>query len=239
MATQTQVNAFISKLSQLAIAEAKKRTKWVLPSVCIAQAALETGWGTSTLMTKANAYFGIKAGSGWTGKVYNAKTQECYDGRTYVTITDCFRAYGSVAASVADYYDLICNNARYAGAVNQKDAKTAITAIKNGGYATSPTYIENVMAIVTKYNLTKYDTEIIAPKPSAQAQPKIVAGMKCVLIDCPIYSTSTGSAIGKRSGTYFTWDSVVKNGRIRMTNLASRVGVASQVSFWIDVVNLK
>ncbi len=84
MATKTQVDDFISRLSALAVAEYQERKKagkkWVLPSVCIAQSALETGWGTSPLMVKANAYFGIKAGTGWTGKVYSTKTQECYNG---------------------------------------------------------------------------------------------------------------------------------------------------------------
>ena len=59
MATKDQVNAFIAKLAAIARKEYLTRDKWVLPSVCIAQAALETGWGTSGLMTKANAFFGI------------------------------------------------------------------------------------------------------------------------------------------------------------------------------------
>lgn len=158
MATTTQVQNFIKQLSALAIAECNKRTKKVLPSICIAQAALETGWGTSSLMTKANAYFGIKATSSWKGKVFNASTSECYDGSTYTNITACFRAYNSVAESVADYYDLITTSSRYTAAVNETDATKCITAIKNGGYATSPTYIQNVMSIVNQYNLTQYDT---------------------------------------------------------------------------------
>lgn len=68
MATTKQVNEFIKTLSKLAQKEYQKRKnagkKWTLPSVCIAQAALETGWGTSPMMVKANAYFGIKAGTG-------------------------------------------------------------------------------------------------------------------------------------------------------------------------------
>lgn len=161
MATKTQVNDFINKLSKLAIAECNKRTKKVLPSICIAQAAIETGWGTSKLMTKANAYFGIKATSSWKGKVFNSATSECYDGKTYTNITACFRAYDSVAESVADYYDLITGLSRYAGAVNETNVEKCITAIKNGGYATSPTYIKNVMSIVNDYNLTQYDSCMI------------------------------------------------------------------------------
>ena len=53
-------------------------------------------------MTKANAYFGIKAFSGWQDKVYNAETAECYDGKTYTNITVCFRAYDSLEDSVKD-----------------------------------------------------------------------------------------------------------------------------------------
>lgn len=161
MATKTQVADFIDKLSKLAVAEYKKRKKagrkWVLPSVCIAQAALETGWGTSPLMVKANAYFGIKAGTSWKGMVYSTKTQECYNGRDYTTITDLFRAYGSLKDSVADYFDLITGLDRYSGACNQQDARKCIQAVKDGGYATSPAYVTNVMSIINQYGLTKYD----------------------------------------------------------------------------------
>lgn len=163
MATTKQVNEFIKTLSKLAQKEYQKRKKagkkWTLPSVCIAQAALETGWGTSPMMVKANAYFGIKAGTGWKGKVYSTKTQECYDGKNYTTITDLFRAYDSLEDSVADYYDLITGLDRYATACNQTDPQKCIQAIKNGGYATSPTYVKNVISIVNQYDLTKYDKE--------------------------------------------------------------------------------
>lgn len=168
MASKTQVKNFIEKLGALAVMERNKRIAdgrgWVLPSVCIAQAALETGWGTADIMVKANAYFGIKATSSWTGKVYNASTKECYDGNTYTEITDCFRAYDSLEDSVADYFDLICNSKRYAGAVNNSDALSAITAIKQGGYATSPTYIDNVMSIINDYDLRRFD-ECVMPAP--------------------------------------------------------------------------
>lgn len=157
MATQTQVKKFIDGLSKLAMAEKKKRKNWVLPSVCIAQAALETGWGTSSLMLKAKAYFGIKATKSWKGKVYSSKTKECYDGVNFTTETACFRAYDTVKDSVADYYDLIAKSSRYQAAVNETDARKAITAIKKGGYATDPNYVKQIMSIIESYNLTQYD----------------------------------------------------------------------------------
>lgn len=174
MATKVEVQEFIAKLSKLAIAERNKRDKWVLPSICIAQSALETGWGKSKLMVKANAYFGIKAGKSWKGKVYSSKTQECYDGVNYTTITDTFRAYDSVEQSVSDYFDLITGLSRYAGAVNNGDALSTITAIKNGGYATSPNYIQNVMSIVKQYNLEQYDT--VAKKTNEEIAKEVING---------------------------------------------------------------
>lgn len=160
MASKEQVKNFIERLAALAKAERNRREKWVLPSVCIAQAALETGWGTSSLMLKANAYFGIKASKSWTGKVYSSKTKECYDGVNFTTETACFRAYDSVADSVADYFELITGSSRYAAAVNETDAEKAITAIKNGGYATDPNYVDSVMNIINLYHLTQYDTDV-------------------------------------------------------------------------------
>ena len=173
---------FLQLIVPLAQAEAKRRkdagTGFVLPSVCIAQAALETGWGDSSLMAKANAFFGIKATASWGGKVFSSKTQECYDNVNYTTITAAFRAYDTPADSVKDYYDLITGSARYAAAVNVTDAHAAITAIKEGGYATSPTYITNVMAVISSNNLTQYDnvvTEkvVLQPKPAIKSVDEV------------------------------------------------------------------
>lgn len=157
MASKIQINNFLNKIVPIVQKEYSKRDRWVLPSVIIAQAALESAWGTSAMMTKANAYFGIKAGSNWKGKVYSSKTKECYAGIGFTTITGVFRAYDSLADSISDYYNLICNNSRYASAVNNSNPRNTITAIKNAGYATDPNYISDVMAIINKYNLTKYD----------------------------------------------------------------------------------
>ena len=230
MATQTQVSRFIEKIAKQAIAECRKRSKKVLPSVCIAQAAIETGWGTSSLMTKANAYFGIKANKSWGGKVYNSRTKECYDGKTYVNITACFRAYDSTAESVADYYDLITKNARYSGAVNEPDAKKCITAIKKGGYATDPTYVSKVLKIIKKYNLTKYDDVLTGGTGKV-----IKAGQTVQLEKVPLYSTATKKIKTRNiSGVYYVWSASPINSRYRITNSKDRVGAAGQVTGWVD-----
>ena len=148
---------FIPTIAPLVQAENKKRGYPLFSSVVIAQAICESGWGQSTIMMKANAIFGIKATSSWKGKVYNANTQECYDGVSYTNITACFRAYDNLQESISDYFDLITKLERYRKATVAETPLECITAIKNGGYATSPTYINTIMSIINSNNLTQYD----------------------------------------------------------------------------------
>lgn len=162
MATQAQVQEFIKKIAPIAQSKSKGR---VLPSVCIAQACCESAYGTSSKMIKANAVFGIKVGkskthfgTAWKDKAYSTKTKECYDGKTYTNITDLFRAYDSLDDAVEDYYDMLGACSRYKACIGEKDPRKCITAIKNGGYATSPTYITTIMSIINSHNLTKYDS---------------------------------------------------------------------------------
>ena len=65
----TKTEQFINTIGLLARNEYLSREKWILPSVCIAQAALESGWNL-----EARTLFGIK-GSGFT-----ATTSEYYNG---------------------------------------------------------------------------------------------------------------------------------------------------------------
>lgn len=124
-------------------------------SVIIAQSVLETGWGQSKIMMRANALFGIKAGSGWKGKVYSSYTNEVYDG-VECTEYATFRAYDSIEESIKDYYKLIKNN--YKKALNCNTQKESIQAIKNGGYATDPGYVSKIMSIINANNfIEKYD----------------------------------------------------------------------------------
>lgn len=164
MATAKQVQDFIALIAPLAIEICNSKQKKVLPSVCIAQACCESAYGTSHKMIKANGVFGIKVGNSkvhfgtaWKDKAYSTTTKECYDGKTYTNITDMFRAYDSIRDAVEDYYDMLGSCSRYAGCIGVTDYTAAITAIKNGGYATSPTYISTITSIIKKYNLTQYD----------------------------------------------------------------------------------
>ena len=71
------------------------------------------------------------------------------------------------------------------------------------------------------------------------ASENIVAGKKITLNNTPCYSSETAKeAYGTKTGSFYLWDNVVRNGRIRITNAASRVGVAGQVTCWINIADV-
>lgn len=146
---------FIEKISTYAVAGMKKTN--ILASLCIAQACLETGFGKSETMMKYNALFGIKATSTWKGKVYSSKTKECYNGVSFTTITDLFRAYDSLEDGISDYFNLLSGSSRYANLIGEKDYVSACRKIKDDGYATDPNYPNKLIKIIEDCNLTAWD----------------------------------------------------------------------------------
>lgn len=151
-------------IAPIAIRQSAKHGNALFPSVTIAQAAHESGWGTSTKMVKANALYGIKVGksawkfgTAWKGAAYRTGTTEYYDGKTATKIVDYFRAYSTVEDATEDYMDMLCHCTRYKNALNRKTPQESIAAIVSGGYATGPNYTSAIMKIINNCNLTVYD----------------------------------------------------------------------------------
>ena len=122
----------------------------------LAQAILESNWGRSTLSAKYHNYFGLKAGPYWTGKSVNMATQEEYVPGTYTNIRDNFRVYNSIEEGVRGYFEFT-KFPNYAKIKTATTPEEYLTYIKQAGYATSSTYVQNTMRVVKTYNLTKYD----------------------------------------------------------------------------------
>lgn len=125
-------------------------------SAVIAQAILESGWGESKLAAQYHNYFGLKCGTKWTGPSVNMTTQEEYQPGTLTEIKDNFRVYSSMEEGVKGYFEFI-QLERYQNLKGIADPQTYLQTIRNDGYATSTTYVENTMALVNQYNLTQYD----------------------------------------------------------------------------------
>ena len=135
----------------------------VPPSVTIAQAILESGWGRSGLSSVDKNYFGIKCQNGKYGTLANGchvyRTNECTKAGTCFAIQDAFRTYASMGHSFRDHGSFLRVNPRYAGAFNHtKNANKFIFAIWKAGYATDPNYVVKVTGLMASWNLNQYDT---------------------------------------------------------------------------------
>ena len=150
---------FIDKIAPIVVVENEKRGNPLFSSVIIAQAILETGYGTSTLMLRANAVFGLKAFDDYKGKVYSARTREVYNNNS-ILIEAKFRAYDSLVESVSDYFNLICKTSRYRKALTAETQEQCIQAIIEGGYATDPNYVNKIMKLIEVNDLTRFDKQI-------------------------------------------------------------------------------
>lgn len=183
--TQASVFAGLSEKDAIPIigelCKADMKKSGILASISAAQFILESGYGKSELGQNANNMFGMKkslsgntwGGSTWDGaSVYTKKTKEQNADGSYKTVTADFRKYPCVEDSVADHsaYLLGAKNGkslRYKGIKGMTDYKKVAQLIKDGGYATSLTYVDKLCSIIEKWNLTQYDvSETPAPKPS-------------------------------------------------------------------------
>lgn len=142
------------------IAKSVKKYAWAygiaVHSPIIAQAILESGWGTSSLASKYHNYFGMKCGSSWKGKSVNFATKEEYEVGTLTNIRDNFRVYDSMDAGVKGYFDFI-NTKRYENLKGVKSPEEYVRRIKADGYATSSKYVDNIMRVIRDNKLTRFD----------------------------------------------------------------------------------
>lgn len=134
----------------------KGRTDYgIIPSLTMAQAILESGWGTSQLSIKANNLFGIKAFSDWTGQTINLPTTEWYDGQMKIVNAE-FRAYDSFNESIEDHNKLLSYQ-RYIPLKECTGYKDACQKIYECGYATDPRYSEKLINIIESNRLFEFD----------------------------------------------------------------------------------
>ena len=171
----------VRKVGPLFTADQKKNG--VLASVSLAQFILESGYGKSELAKEANNCFGMKkslsgntwAGSVWDGKsIYTKSTKEQRSWGTE-TVTAEFRKYTCIEDSIADHSAYLTGAKkgsvlRYEGLKGCTDYRNAAQIIKNGGYATSTTYVDKLCSIIEELKLTQYDAGAM-PAEEKKANP--------------------------------------------------------------------
>lgn len=146
------IAAFQEKLAPFA--EEASRTTGIPAKFMLGQAALESGWGRREITgrdgTASHNLFGIKAGSGWQGKVVETATTEYVNGVPQTRI-EKFRAYDSYADAFKDYANLLSSNPRYEAVLaNAGDAASFAQGLQRAGYATDPNYAAKLTRIINQ-----------------------------------------------------------------------------------------
>lgn len=156
MASAQQAKDFIKQVAPI-VQKYARMYGYQVASPIIAQACIESAYGTSSLGYKYHNYFGMKCGSSWKGKSVNLATKEEYTPGTLTNIKANFRAWDSMDEGIKGYFDFISAK-RYANLKSAKTPKEYLEMIKADGYATSSTYVNTNMSCISKWNLAKFDT---------------------------------------------------------------------------------
>lgn len=135
-------------------------------SPILAQACLESGWGTSELATNAHNYFGIK--------YHKGRCPTCID--VYYKVGSEQKANGQYESSnmewckfknredcVIGYFDFINNN-NYKNLKGITDPQKYLETIKADKYATSLRYVPKLMDVIRMNNLIQYDNTSSQPQ---------------------------------------------------------------------------
>ena len=144
-------------------------------------------------------------------------THNSADGAGHVAIVEEIKANG----------DIVVSQSAYGG---QEFYMSTIT--KASGYM----YAANRPLVGFVYAGVEFEEDNSQP---GQSTTSVQAGIKVELKNVQAYASEASlGSYGLRSGTYYTWDGNPKNGRIRLTNAAGKVGVPGQVSFWVSLADI-
>lgn len=142
---------FIAQIGPAAQQSAK--TTHVPASFCVADAAVESGWGGHA---PGMNMFGVKADPSWHGAVTVQRTREFLNGQ-YVIVEAKFRAYSNWLGSLNDHAQFLIHNPRYKAAFSCADGKSFAMAVAAAGYATDPLYASKIISIIDAHNLATLD----------------------------------------------------------------------------------
>jgi len=146
------VLAYITNYKEIA---KKNMKEFGIPSsICLGQGILESGAGTGPLSSLANNHFGIKCHKDWTGPTVS------YDDDA---AQECFRKYNMPSESYNDHALFLKGRKWYEPLfkLDKDDYKGWARGLKAAGYATDPKYPEKLIAIIERYHLNQYDSEVL------------------------------------------------------------------------------
>ncbi|PSR01446.1 MAG: hypothetical protein BRD50_08765, partial [Bacteroidetes bacterium SW_11_45_7] len=139
---------YIEKYRNIAVQE--MRRTGIPASITLAQGILESGYGRSRLAREANNHFGIKCHDDWDGPSVRKDDDKK---------NECFRKYNIPERSYIDHSKFLTSRPRYSFLFEYKKTayKKWARGLMKAGYATNPNYAGELIKLIDKYNLHKYD----------------------------------------------------------------------------------
>lgn len=121
-------------------------------SVCVAQAALESGWGRYVI-GRYNVF-----GRKWNGQgPYIEKTTQEYLHGEWLTMVDKFADYQNLEEAIDDWCLLITEEPLYADCLHFLQDRDGFVYALGPVYATDPDYAVKVLRIIKAYGLENLD----------------------------------------------------------------------------------
>lgn len=159
----TSTTDYIAEFSKMA--QYEMRAFGIPASITLAQGILESGSGRGELTQKTNNHFGIKCHSGWQGE---------YDFHDDDAKGECFRKYNHPMFSFRDHSIFLASRSRYRFLFNYRrdDYKKWAYGLRQAGYATDKKYPQKLLALIERYNLDKYDAQVVEGGLETLRQPK-------------------------------------------------------------------
>ncbi|WP_309613641.1 glucosaminidase domain-containing protein [Flavobacterium sp.] len=150
--TTTMVLAYIENYKS--VAKDNMIRTGIPASITLGQAILESGAGTGPLSVQANNHFGIKCHKEWTGPSIKY-TDDAED--------ECFRKYNQPSESFKDHSYFLTSRPRYAELFDfqKDDYKSWAYGLKAAGYATDSKYPDKLIGLIEKYQLGRFDAEVL------------------------------------------------------------------------------
>lgn len=150
---EQEIRGYIANFQE--IAKNNMKEHGIPASITLAQGILESGAGKGKLAQAANNHFGIKCHTGWKGESVKHDDDAAQE---------CFRKYNHPSESYRDHSLFLTSRSRYASLfkLDKGDYEAWAKGLKAAGYATDVKYPNKLIGIIERFELYKYDNEVLS-----------------------------------------------------------------------------
>ncbi|WP_333810304.1 glucosaminidase domain-containing protein [Flavobacterium sp.] len=148
-----EIKAYVENYKDVAMNNMKNHG--IPASIILAQGILESGAGKGKLALAANNHFGIKCHKEWTGESVKHDDDAAQE---------CFRKYEFPSESYRDHSLFLTSRPRYSSLfkLDKGDYESWAKGLKAAGYATDVKYPEKLIGLIERFELYKYDNEVLS-----------------------------------------------------------------------------